>query len=183
MSLPETVQFHKITVAQFHALYPYLDPNRPHELLDGQILVLPLPEPPHRVVRNHLYQAFFRQECSGLHVWPGGLRLSEVTELWPDLTLLGRDPDRGPDNPAATDARLVVEVSYGTLGLDTGAKLRAYQAASVPEYWVVDVQGRHVLRHLAPDYRSETFAGSGTPLSPQAYPDVSIDVGALFAGS
>ena len=35
MSLPETVQFHKITIPQFHALYPYLDPNRPHELLDG----------------------------------------------------------------------------------------------------------------------------------------------------
>jgi Uma2 family endonuclease len=111
--------------------------------------------------------------------------------LWPDLTLLGRDPDRGPDNPTATDARLVVEVSYGTLGLDTGAKLRAYQAAGVPEYWVVNVQGRHVLRHLVPDYRSETFAGSAPegllnapsapPLSPQAYPDAPIDVGALFS--
>jgi hypothetical protein len=31
-----------------------------------------LPGQPHRVVRNHLYQAFFRQECPGLHVWPGG---------------------------------------------------------------------------------------------------------------
>ena len=102
--------------------------------------------------------------------------------MWPDLTLLGRDPDRrGPDNPSASEAKLVVEVAYGTLGLDTGAKLQAYQAASVPEYWVVDVQGRHVLRHLAPDYRSEAFADRGMPLSPQAYPDVSIDVGALFS--
>ena len=141
-----------------------------------------MPEIPHRVVRNNLYQEFFCQECPGLHVWPGGLRLSEVTELWPDLTLLGRDPDRrGPDNPSASEAKLVVEVAYGTLGLDTGAKLQAYQAAGVPEYWVVDVQGRHVLRHLAPDYRSETFAGSGALLSPQAYPDVSIDVGALLS--
>jgi hypothetical protein len=40
VSFPETVQFHKITVREFHALYPYLDPNRPHELLDGQILLL-----------------------------------------------------------------------------------------------------------------------------------------------
>ena len=122
MSLPETVQFHKITVQEFHALYPYLDPNRPHELLDGQILVMPIPGHRHSVIRNHLYQEFFRQGCPGLHVWPGGLRLSEVTELWPDLTLLGRDPDRGPDNPTAADARLVVEVAYETLGLDTGPR-------------------------------------------------------------
>jgi hypothetical protein len=40
-----------------------------------------------------------------------------------------------------------------------------------------------VLRCLAPDYRSQPFAGSGMPLSPRAYPDVLIDVGALFAGS
>jgi Uma2 family endonuclease len=194
MNLPETVQFHKITVQEFQALYPYLDPNRPHELLEGQILVLPIPGQPHRVVRNHLYQTFFRQGCPGLHIWPGGLRLSEITELWPDLTLLGRDPDRrGPDNPSAADARLVVEVAYETLGLDTGAKARAYQQAGVPEYWIIDVQGRRVLRHLAPDYRSQTFAGSAPEgllnapsapsLSPQAYPDVSIDVGALFTGS
>jgi hypothetical protein len=62
----------------------------------------------------------------------------------------------------------------------------------VPEYWVVDVQACRVLRYLAPDYRSETFAGSAPagllnapsapPLSPQAYPVVSIDVGALFTG-
>lgn len=55
MSLPETVRFHKITIPQFHALYPYLDPNGPHELLDNQIPDTPLSETPHRVVRNHLY--------------------------------------------------------------------------------------------------------------------------------
>jgi hypothetical protein len=83
MSLPEMVQFHKITIPQLHALYPYLDPNRPHELLDGQILVLPLAETPHRIVRNHLYQAFFRQDCLGLHVWPGGCASGRLRNCGP----------------------------------------------------------------------------------------------------
>jgi Uma2 family endonuclease len=183
MSLPETVQFHKITVKQFHALDPLLDPNVRHELLNGQILVMPVPGNPHSVVWKRLHRQLLRQERPGLHLWEGGLRLTETTELWPDLTLLGREPAMGPDNPLAAEAKLVVEIAHTTLGLDTGAKLRAYQRAGVPEYWIVDVQARQVLRYLAPDYRSETFAGSGTPLSPQAYPDVSIDVGALFAGS
>jgi Uma2 family endonuclease len=50
----------------------------------------------------------------------------------------------------------------------------------VPEYWVVDVQGRRVLRHLLPDYRAEAFTEGA--LSPQAYPDVLIDLGTLFEG-
>ena len=138
----------------------------------------------------------------GLHVSFGGLWLNETTELLPDLSLLDRKR-RGRENPPAATAKVVVEVSDTTFDRDTGEKLQAYQAAGVPEYWVVDVQGRRVLRHLAPDYRSETFAGSAPegllnaategpfnrppaaapPLSPRAYPDVSIDVGALFAGS
>lgn len=41
--------------------------------------------------------------------------------------------------------------------------------------------GRRLLRYLAPEYHCHTFVGTETPLSPQAYPDVAIDVGALFA--
>jgi Uma2 family endonuclease len=183
MSLPETVEVHKLTVREFHALEPFLDPDRRHELLDGQILVMPTPGNPHSFVVFLLLQWFLARQRPGLHPWPGGLRLNEVTEVWPDLTLLNRPPRPGPDNPLCDEATLVVEVSRTTLSYDAGDKLRAYQQAGVPEYWIVDVQARHVLRYLAPGYQSRTFAGSGTPLSPQAYPDVSIDVGTLFAGS
>jgi Uma2 family endonuclease len=122
-----------------------------------------------------------RQERPGLHLWEGGLRLTETTELGPGLTPLGREPTMGLDNPLAAEAKLVVEIAHTTLGLGTGAKLRAYQRAGVPEYWVVDVQARHVLRYLTPEYQGKTFAGRATPLCPQAYPEVSIDVGALFS--
>lgn len=194
MSLPETVEVHKLTVREFHALEPLLDPDRRHELLDGQILVMPPPRKPHTAIWRRLQRQLLRQQRPGLCVWEGGLVLDENAELWPDLTLLADDPDLlpGRDNPSAAAAKLVIEVSDTTLGHDTGDKLRAYQQAGVPEYWVVDVQACRVLRYLAPDYRGETVAGnapegllnapSTPPLSPQAYPDVSVDVGALFTG-
>lgn len=181
MSFPETVQFLKLRVEQFHAMEPLLDPNVRHELLDGQILVMPIPGNPHTRVLDRLHQQLLRQARSGLHVWTGGLRLNEVTELWPDLTLLEAEPPERPDNSGASEAKLVVEIAHTTLHYDTQAKLRAYRQAGVAEYWVIDVKGRHVLRHLAPDYQSRTFAGSSTPLRPQAYPDVAIDAGALFS--
>ena len=201
MSLPKTVEVHKLTIPEFHALEPFLDPDRRHELLDGQILSMPIPGTPHSVALSELNAQFSRQARHGLYVWLGGLRVTATSELLPDLCLLERKPPR-PDSPPAAAAKLVIEVSDTTFDRDTGEKLQAYQAAGVPEYWVVDVQGRRVLRHLAPDYRSETFAGSAPegllnaapegqfnrppaaapPLSPQAYPDISIDVGALFTG-
>ncbi|MBW0000234.1 MAG: Uma2 family endonuclease [Verrucomicrobia bacterium] len=164
MSLPETVEVHKLTVREFHALEAFLSPDRRHELLDGQIYVMSPPGNPHSSVLDELDDQFRMQRRPGLCVSSGGLRLSETTEFWPDLCLL-ETRRQGGGNPAARTARLVVEVSDSTLDYDTGDKRRAYQAAGVPEYWVVDVQGRRVLRHLAPDYAPEAFEPPGA-LSP-----------------
>jgi Uma2 family endonuclease len=110
----------------------------------------------------------------------GGLILSEHAEVLPDLMLREAEPPENAPPATAAQVKLVVEVSDTTLHHDTHKKLRDYRRAGVAEHWVLDVQGRQVLRHLAPDYRAEAFTGT---LSPQAYPDVTIDVGALFAGS
>jgi Uma2 family endonuclease len=181
MSLPETVEVHKLTVRQFHDLEPVLDPSYRYELLNGQILVIPMPGNPHTTVWRRLHRHLLTRERPGLCVWEGNLILGAYSEPWPDLALLSDDPEGRPDNPGVSLAKLVIEVSDTTFYKDTHEKLQAYQAAGVPEYWVVDVRGRRVLRHLLPSYTPQAF--SEGPLSPQAYPDVSIDVGALFAGS
>jgi Uma2 family endonuclease len=141
MSLPETVEVHKLTVPEFHALEPLLDPDRRHEPLDGQIIVMPIPGNPHTVALNELTAQFMLQRRAGLYVSLGGLRASETTELLPDLCLLEQKPS-GPDNSPARAAKFVVEVAHTTLAYDTGDKLRAYQQAGVPEYWVMDVAGQ-----------------------------------------
>ncbi len=175
-----TIEVHKLTIREFHALEPFLDPDRHHELLDGQIVVMPIPGNAHSITLNELTAQFVLQRRTGLYVSLGGLRASETTELLPDLSLLEQKPS-GPDNPPAGVAKLVVEVAHTTFAYDTGDKLRAYRQAGVPEYWVVDVAGHRLLRYLAPEYYCQIFSGSQTPLSPQAYPDVAIDVGALFS--
>ena len=45
--------------------------------------------------------------------------------------------------------KLVVEVSVTTQARDLGPKLRAYAAAGVPQYWVVDPrpEAGYLLRH------------------------------------
>jgi Uma2 family endonuclease len=55
----------------------------------------------------------------------------------PLLTYAHRTPRRG-------DIALVVEVSDTTYQKDTGKKLRGYQRAGIPTYWVVDLNRRRV---------------------------------------
>ena len=64
--------------------------------------------------------------------------------------------------------RLLVEVSASSLKHDLGRKLRLYARTGVPEYWVADVNGRHILRFHGPageDYaeRAEFTFGDAVP--------------------
>lgn len=42
---------------------------------------------------------------------------------------------------------LVAQVAESTLATDLGRKARLYARNRVPEYWVVDVEGRRIVRH------------------------------------
>lgn len=77
------------------------------------------------------------------------VRLAESTELEPDLYVA-----RGPweryrsGHPGADDVELVVEVSDTTLSYDTSIKLTAYRRYGVAEVWIIDLNGRRVVRYL-----------------------------------
>ncbi|MBW0000321.1 MAG: Uma2 family endonuclease [Verrucomicrobia bacterium] len=178
---PKTVETYKLTVRDFHALFPLLDSDQRHELLDGQIYIMPIPGTPHVRALRRLERQFLRHEGPGLCIWAGGLILSEHAEVWPDLMLREAEPPEGAPAALPAQVKLLVEVSDTTLHHDAHKKLWDYHRAGVAEYWVLDVQGRQVLRYLPPSYASEAFVSGGPPLSPQAYPDVAIDVGALFS--
>lgn len=63
----------------------------------------------------------------------------------PDLKVVrGVDSDFRSKTPTAHDCPLVVEVADSSLKDDTGEMLRAYAAAMVPVYWVVNIPGRRI---------------------------------------
>ena len=74
-------------------------------------------------------------------------------------------------HPLPGDILLLIEVADTTLPLDLGEKATLYAEAGIPEYWVVDIEGRRLLAHRQPagggysDVRS--FAGDDgvAPLS------------------
>ncbi len=64
----------------------------------------------------------------------------------PDLAIV---PD-GPRDRHGSDAVLAVEVSVSSRRIDLGPKARIFATAGVPEYWVLDIEGRELVVHRAP---------------------------------
>jgi len=96
-----------------------------------------------------------------------------------DPTLLPADRKRPIPGLAV---RLVAEVADTTLSDDLGEKLEDYANAGLAEYWVVDVNGRIILRHAGPTantYARREPARFGETFSSLAYPTLRIDTAAL----
>lgn len=71
---------------------------------------------------------------------------SPISRPEPDLAIAPITPrDRHPSG-----ALLAVEVSVSSRRIDLGLKAKLYAAAGVPEYWVLDVEGRSLICHRAP---------------------------------
>jgi len=74
------------------------------------------------------------------------LRVSENTAFEPDGAVIARDADGF--FASAEQVALIIETSVSSLKRDLGPKSRAYAAAGVPEYWVIDVKNTklHIFR-------------------------------------
>jgi Uma2 family endonuclease len=100
------------------------------------------------------------------------------------------EPLRGRGPVPGERVRIVAEVSDTTLADDLGHKRALYAAASVPEYWVVDLPGRAVHQYWAPAdgayARSAVVPFGGTLRSATvaglAVPTAALDEGEEEAG-
>jgi len=114
----------------------------------------------------------------------GALRLSNITELQPDVSLLKMRADRYRESQACgTDALLVIEVSDTTLRKDMEVKTPLYARHGVPEVWIVDLQQNRIRFLRSPqggqyrDITSATEPGS-TPVPGLAGAEIAL--AALF---
>lgn len=85
----------------------------------------------------------------------------------PDLAIVRGGPRDYADHPAT--AQLVVEVADSSLDFDTNEKRLLYATAGIPEYWVVDINGRRLLVFRDPqagDYATQLVFAPGDNVTP-----------------
>jgi Uma2 family endonuclease len=115
------------------------------------------------------------------------MRLTSASDPEPDLLLLRYRGDfyRGA-LPRPADILLVVEVAESSVASDRDFKIPRYAQAGIAECWLVQTQERvvTVYREPAPRgyARAERF-GPDAAIAPAAFPDASVPLRELFAGS
>jgi Uma2 family endonuclease len=108
------------------------------------------------------------------------------SEPQPDAAVIPGRPEDYTDHP--TTALLIVEVSDTTLDHDVTVKAELYATAGVPDYWVLDVDGRQlrVFRDPAPipgggaACRTQRTYGPADAVAPLAAPAAPVQVADLL---
>jgi len=163
-------------------------PERRLELIHGEIREIPPPNPPHAYVIDLLgYWSIDQAPRDQVHVRiqnPLGIpALDSVTV--PDVAWM-KSRDYRRKRPEPRDVLLVIEVSESSLAYDRGEKANLYAASGLKDYRVVNVNDSCIEVHRRPrsgEYRNiETFS-TGQSVSPLAFPEITLKVESLFAGS
>ncbi|HEX8485458.1 Uma2 family endonuclease [Sphingomonas sp.] len=120
--------------------------DRRVELIEGTLVEMSPQQRPHSYAKNELT---FRLRLALDALGSSLSAQSEVTlplgphsGAEPDIALT--DAPRGQGYIPVDSVKLVVEVADTSLRFDVGKKQTAYADAGLPEYWVVDVNGRQV---------------------------------------
>ena len=177
----------RFTVAEYYAMADagILTENDRVELLDGDIINMPPIGDWHsaKVIRFN-YQLLRPLEGRAIVDIQGPTRLSDISEPQPDVMLLKwRDDYYEGGHPKPSDVLLLIEVSDTTVEYDRGRKLSAYARAGIPEVWIVSRQDRRIEAYTSPSegaYSNVRHAGPTETIAPQAFPDVTLDVGQFF---
>ncbi len=160
------------------------DPRR-YELIDGEIIEMPPPDPRHEEAIDRLARwSFANLPMADVRARiQGTIGLPDQESVpFPDVSWL-RELDYSSRRPGPADVLLVMEVSNFSLSYDRNAKARLYAAAGIADYWIVNIQGRcfEVLRDPEPDgYATRLLIYPGEIIRPLALPDLAFPVSLIF---
>lgn len=121
------------------------------QLIDGEIFVMNAVHRPHARAQSDILIAVglaVRALGGNLQSYaPVSTHLDDHSLPEPDVVVATVEDDKFVSRGSI---RLAVEVSSSTLKFDLGRKARLYARTGVPEYWVVDVRGRTIIRMAEP---------------------------------
>lgn len=170
----------KVSYGEFEAMiepgeFAVDDPRR-YELIDGQIIKMPPPNPPHVQAIHQINKWSCRtlptEEVIVSIQNPIGLPDLDSTPL-PDVVWL-RELDYSARRPESPHILLVIAVSDSSLWYDRNEKADLDAAAGLADDWIVNIPSRcvEVYREPGPSgYASRTLFSPGEQVHPLAFPE------------
>ena len=163
---------------------------RPICLINGRIIVMPVPGPIHDFTLDTLIEYLSALVPAGHYVRSQrGLGVGKRTDPGPDYAIVPGDfRDYLKDTP--NRAIFVAEVAVHSRKLDLNIKPAIYAQAGVPEYWVIDVKKRRLIVHRNPiddedapqgrRYASVVTLSESEPVSPLFAAERTIAIASLL---
>jgi Uma2 family endonuclease len=152
--------------------------NQRVELLEGEIIVMPPPNPPHAITTGEVSDTLGHTFGREVKVWmQNPVRLSTDMEdknlPVPDVMVV--HPKVYRDHPMPEDVFLLIEVADSSVKEDKGRKLSLYALHGIKEYWVINLITKQIEVYTNPvgeDYLSKRSYGLTEAFALQAFPDV-----------
>ncbi len=164
------------------------DDGRRYECIDGELFVTPAPRPVHQLAVQALLVRLYlwcrETQATLVFTSPADVELDPETLVQPDLFVVPATAGGPPTRWADVAGRLLLAVevlSPTTARADRTVKRLRYQRAGIPEYWIVDVDGRVVERWRRDDARPEIVSGTLAWEPVAGVPALEIDLAELFA--
>ncbi len=178
-----TIELRLWTVEEYHRMAEagIFDEDERVELLEGKIICKDKIGTVHRSATgriNYLLQNWLENQAWILV--KNSIQLDNYSEPEPDIAVVKIDSlDYAGHHPTADEVYLVIEVADTTFKKDCETKGKAYAAAGIIDYWVLDVINRqlHVFREASDNgYKSEVILKENESISPLNFPDFNIDI-------
>lgn len=160
--------------------------HRRVELLRGDIVEMS-PEGPEHYYLSDEASDYLKEVLASKAVvrLDGPVTLAD-SEPEPDIAIVRPPKAQYRDrHPSPEDIFWIIEFSNSTLARDLKEKRAIYASASIPEYWVVDLQKKTLTLFRTPIgeiYQSQQTLSQGA-VTPLAFPDTAISVSRLLGAS
>ena len=157
------------------------------ELLDGVVIVAAFPIPDHQILATALAAFLWQQLVEpglGIVMHEAGLALWVDSALGPDITVIRAERESIIGASTVNDAPdIVVEVLSSNRSNDLLRKRELYEAAGIPEYWILDGAADILTQlELGDDgrYRERGSLTVTDTLTTPLFPDFSLPLARVF---
>jgi Uma2 family endonuclease len=176
---------HRLTIDDYcrMAEVGVLSPDDRTELIEGEIVDMPPIGSRHAaaviLLTKRLIQALGDSADARAQA---PVRFLPRSEPQPDVAVVWHRADGYREaHPTAQDVLLLIEVSDTTLRYDLEVKASLYATHGIPEYWVVDLVNRRVVRHRAPSGARYTQIDElEARIAPLPIRDIELDLAGLW---
>ncbi|MGB3654948.1 MAG: Uma2 family endonuclease [Rivularia sp. (in: cyanobacteria)] len=183
MQTTDTIILRLWTVEEYHRMAEagIFDEDERVELLEGKIICKDKIGTAHRSAVGRI--DYLLKNLLENQAWVSiqdPIQLDDYSEPEPDIAVVKIDSlDYADHHPIPDEVYLVIEVADTTFKKDCETKGKAYAAAGIVDYWVLDVINRqlHVFRQPSENgYKSEVVLRENESISPLSFPDLSINI-------